>query len=954
VSLSAGSRLGPHEILGLLGAGGMGEVYRAHDTKLNRQVAIKVLPEPYASDPDRAARFHREAQAVAALNHPNIAAIYDLAESGGTKFLVLELVEGDTLADRLKSGALPPEEALAVVRQILEALEAAHERGICHRDLKPANVKLTADGTVKVLDFGLAKFIQSGVTAGSNLSLSPTLSVAGTYPGVILGTAGYMSPEQAKGFEADHRSDIFSIGCILYELLSGRQPFEGDTAAEILAAVLKLDVDWTALPPRLNPRLVETLRRCLEKSPKKRWHAAADVRVEIETLMGRAIVVEEPRVEAPAAPRPLWKRVAPVAAGVLAGGLAVGAAMWTMSSEPTTAIARFNVPLPEGQAFTNTGRQVVALSPDGSTLVYVANSQLYRRSMSELDARPIPGSDTVGPVLNPVFSPDGQSIAFFAANDATLKRIAVGGGAPVTICAAQIVYGMSWDDTGIVFGQLEKGILRVSSDGGVPELIAPVETGQIASLPQMLPGGRALLFSLKRVSESWETGGQIVVQVLGGARKTLVEGGADGRYLPTGHLVYARAGILLAEPFDLDRLALTGGPVPVVEGVRRAGTMGPGATGTAQFAVAARGALAYLSGPTVLAEGGDSRALALFDRSGERRALKAPMGSYRSPRASPDGRFVAFDVEDENGVAVWVLDVSGATAMRRLTFGGTSRSPVWSPDGVWIAFQTDREGDLAIFRQRADGSGPAERMSRPEKGVAHIPQSWSPDGAHLLFTEHTEQQSSLSILSLKDQKAAGFSDVRGIELTEGAFSPDGGWIAYQVRESGGNRQVFIQPFPATGAKYLVRAGGHPYWTPKGEALILNVGPTRNELVPVTTTPRVAFGQPVEVSRRGRIEGNPASSRRNADSMPDGTHIIGLSPINPAESSSTEDLPNTIVVVLNWLDEMKRRVPVPQSPGPRSGGRGVRPTARAWTRSRGRAGPADDPRPACWPRGPAVR
>ncbi|MGH9383843.1 MAG: serine/threonine-protein kinase [Vicinamibacterales bacterium] len=348
-----------------------GEVYRAHDTKLNRQVAIKVLPEASAGDAERIARFQREAQAVAALNHPNIAGIFELADSGAVKFLVLELIEGETLAERLRGVPVPVEEALVIAEQILEALEAAHERGICHRDLKPANVKLVPSRggysdppTVKVLDFGLAKFLQGGSIA-PNLTQSPTLSLAGTYPGMIMGTAGYMSPEQAKGFEADQRSDLFSFGCVLYELLTGRQAFDGETASEILASVLKSEVDLSVLPPRLNPRIVEILRRCLEKNPKKRWHAAADVRVEIETVMGRALIVDEPRVVIDVSPRPLWRRALPVAAGVLVGALAAGYAAWTLKPEPARAITRFSLPLPEGQQFSNPGRQVVALSPGG-------------------------------------------------------------------------------------------------------------------------------------------------------------------------------------------------------------------------------------------------------------------------------------------------------------------------------------------------------------------------------------------------------------------------------------------------------------------------------------------------------------------------------------------------------------------------------------------------------------
>src|SRR5262245_39718689 len=387
----------------------MGEVYRAHDTKLNRQVAIKVLPQPYASDPERVARFHREAQAVAALNHPGIAAIHELAESGDTKFLVLQLIEGETLAARLRRGAVPIEDALAIGRQIVEALEAAHEKGICHRDLKPANVKLTPDGSVKVLDFGLAKFMQAGAVVG-NLTHSPTLTVAGTLPGVILGTAGYMSPEQAKGFEADQRSDIFAFGCIMYELLTGRQAFDGETASEILAAVIKVEPDLTALPPRLNPRLVDLLRRCLEKNPKKRWHSAADVRVEIESLIGRALIVDE-RVAA--AVGPPWKRAIPVLAALVVGGIVAGFGSWKLKSAPARTVTRFTIVPPVDQRFLiglGAGRTLLAVSPDGANLAYSANRQLYLRPMSALEARAIPGSDLGVIVASPVFSPDGRSI----------------------------------------------------------------------------------------------------------------------------------------------------------------------------------------------------------------------------------------------------------------------------------------------------------------------------------------------------------------------------------------------------------------------------------------------------------------------------------------------------------------------------------------------------------------
>ncbi|HUG12128.1 MAG TPA: protein kinase, partial [Opitutaceae bacterium] len=478
MSISPGTTLGTHEIVGLLGAGGMGEVYRARDTKLNRQVAIKVLPDAYASDPDRVTRFHREAQAVAALNHPNIAAIYDLAEHGSTKFLVLELIEGETLADRLRGGPVPPEEALVIIKQVLEALEVAHEKGICHRDLKPANLKVTADGVVKVLDFGLAKFMQA---PGSQplLTNSPTLSVAGTYPGVILGTAGYMSPEQAKGYEADHRSDLFSVGCILYELLSGRQAFEGETASEILAGVLKSDVDFSKLPPRLNPRLIDLLKRCLEKNPKKRWHAAADVRVEAEALTGRAIAEDTPAKSAARA-WPLWKRVVFASAFTIFGAVIATVAFRQINPPPPSPVARFIIALPEEQTLSAAGRVAIALSPDGTQLVYTADNRLYIRPLSGFEARPLVGSESLnGAVVNPVFSPDGQSIAFRHSGDGMLKRISVGGGAPVSIAAIPQPFGMSWSDRAIVFAEPGKGVISVSPNGGPLEVIAPATADEV-------------------------------------------------------------------------------------------------------------------------------------------------------------------------------------------------------------------------------------------------------------------------------------------------------------------------------------------------------------------------------------------------------------------------------------------------------------------------------------------
>lgn len=812
MALSPGARLGAHEIVGLLGAGGMGEVYLAHDTKLNRRVAIKVLPEAYASDPDRVARFHREAQAVAALNHAGIAAIYELAEADGTKFLVLELIEGETLANRLQRGPLAIDDALQIAKQILEALEAAHERGVCHRDLKPANIKLTPDGSVKVLDFGLAKFLQNAPSS-PHLTHSPTLSLAGTYPGVILGTAGYMSPEQAKGFEADQRSDIFSFGCILYELLAGRKAFEGETASEILASVLKSDVEWSALPPRLNPRLSELLKRCLEKNPKKRWHAAADVRVELESIIARGAILEEDRERASLPYPPMWKRLAWASVFFMAGLLAAGVVAWLYRPATTTPITRFVVSLPEKQQYSNTGRQVLALSPDGANLVYVANRRLFIRPMSGLDAREIAGSDSpIGPI-NPVFSPDGQWIAYRTVEDNALKRIPISGGAAVVICPSDQIFGMSWHEDAIVFGQGSKGIMRVSPSGGVPEVIAAVENDEIADAPQLLPRNRGLLFSIRRASDTWEQG-RIVVQPLdGGARKTLIEGAGDGRYLPTGHLMYATGGVVMAVPFDLDTTTVRGARVPMVVGVQR--TVFGSGPGAAFFVVSSSGTAAYMPGPSTPSE--RTTNLGLFDRNGDLQRLNLPPGPYAAPRVSRDGRWVAFESADPRGSFVSVFELNGGSAPRRLTFEGNSRAPIWSPDGQWIAYQ-----------------------------------------------------------------------ISGSQA--------------------GQSQVFVAPFPWSGSKYQLpmRTAMFPFWSAKGDQLITTTRLSESHATAVVTKPRFAFGQPTPVPRYGRLEGNPFLGRRNSEMMPDGEHVIGVvNPILAGQYASAG-----IVVVLNWFDELRQRVPRP--------------------------------------------
>ncbi len=591
MAFTSGTQLGSYEILSPLGKGGMGEVWRARDQKLGREFAIKTLPEEFAKDEERLARFEREAKLLASLNHPNIAAIYGLEEHDGTRFLVLELVEGDTLAERLRRGAIPIEESLTLAFQIAEALEAAHEKGVIHRDLKPANIKVTPDGKIKVLDFGLAKAF-AGDGTDASLSQSPTLSMAATQQGVILGTAAYMSPEQASGAATDKRADIWAFGVVLFEMVTGRQLFTGKTASHVMGTVLNIEPDWNSLPGNLHPRVRMLLERALEKEAKDRLSGISDARVDIQKILADpgGVIVQPVAEVIQAPPRPILRWIA---LAVVLSVIVAGMAGWYLKPEPPGSVVRFDYELPAGQQFRNTARPVVAVSPDGQQFVYNATGGLYLRSMDELEARIIPGTEEA--LTNPFFSPDGQWVGYWSGDDAQLKKIAVSGGASVPLCEATNLFGASWgDDNTIVFGQPE-GVMRVSENGGEPELLVATEQGEQVYGPQILPDGKSVLFTLVAApATSWDEA-QIIVQSLDtGERKAVVEGGSDGRYVPTGHLVYALEDVLTAVPFDLASLAVTGGPVSIVEGVARAPVF---QTGVGQFSFS--GSSAEFVGKTV-------------------------------------------------------------------------------------------------------------------------------------------------------------------------------------------------------------------------------------------------------------------------------------------------------------------------------------------------------------------
>jgi len=925
MALAPGTRLGTYEVAGAIGAGGMGEVYRARDLKLDRDVALKILPSAFATDPDRLARFEREAKTLAALNHPLIAQIYGIEDSTGVRALVMELVDGETLDARI--GGLSVAEALALAKQIAEALHAAHEQGIIHRDLKPANIKVRSDGTIKVLDFGLAKLsVEAGAASGSGgpaaiegLTQSPTLTLAATQAGIILGTAGYMSPEQAKGRAADKRSDLWSFGCVLYEMLSGRRAFEGEDVSDTLASVLKSEPDWSALPPELPTAIKTLLQRCLVKDRRAR---VADIAV-VQFVLAEASALTGPPKGGPhieyraAKAGHSVRRLMPIAGAVLitAALAAIAAWRWWPRPEPLP-VSRFTIVLPQDQQFSNTGRQMIALSRDGKQLAYVANNRLYLRAISDQRPRAIAGSDsTNGVILNPVFSPDGQSLAFFALADNTLKRLSVVGGVPVTVCRSQgVPYGMSWDESGILYADGSRGILRCPSSGGMPEPLVKVEPEEFPQSPQMLPGGTSVLFTLARANdaaERWDKA-QVIVQSLDtGRRTTAINGGSDARYLPTGHLLYALRGVAFAIPFDATAGAVTGAAVPVVEGVRRSPVAA--GTGVAQIATSATGTLIYLPGP---ADTSNSQLrIALNDRMGTLTRLAPAPAQFVHLRASRDGARLAIDTDDGKTADVWIYDMAGGTALRRLTTTGKNRFPIWSPDGLRVAFQSDREGDLAIFAQRADGTGSVERLTKPENGIAHIPESWSPDGRFISLSVVKDSMNTLSILTVADHTIAPFGNVQSTEPPGSVFSPDGRWLAYhalrpedraRALDSGG---TFVQTFPASGGIYPAPRMGRdfqPLWSRDGKELyyVPLAANGRIAAVRVMAQSGLTFGNP-ETFPATIIAGRTSGLRRAFDVLPDG-RFVGPVPADQTTGEAGSD--SEIRIVLNWFDELKARVP----------------------------------------------
>jgi serine/threonine-protein kinase len=913
VALASGTRLGPYEVTALIGAGGMGEVYRARDTKLNRDVALKILSEAFTLDSDRIARFRREAQMLALLNHPNIAAIYGFEDSGSTHAhaLVLELVEGPTLFDRIGKGPIPIDEALAIAKQIAQALEAAHEQGIIHRDLKPANVKIRDDGTVKVLDFGLAKLAEPAAIPGAVLDVSaaPTITTpAMTMAGVILGTAAYMSPEQAKGTPADKRSDIWAFGCVLYEMLTGKRAFAGEDTSDTIASVLKSEPEWSRVPSGVPPSVLVLMQRCLTKDRRQRVPEVSTVRF---------LLTEHPQLSAPApraegeerSPRSALRLGLAIAGASLLGGLVVGAAAWAWRpTQRQMDVVRFSMTLPEGQRLGATYPSV-AISSDGTTLAYAANGRIFVRSLKELDPQEVAGSAYSGIGGGaPMFAPDGQSIAFFSGGGVTganagvtLSRIPIGGGAATNLSRVDYPYGGSWAPDGILIGQGPGGIVRVPMNGGASQRVVNVAPDEVAMEPQILPDGRTLLFTLAKAGEEFDRP-KLIAQSPDGTRRVLRERASGGRYA-NGHLWYLVSGTTFAAPFDAVRLTVTGDPVSVLSGVLRS------VLGVSALAVSATGTAVYRPGPVTASS--DSRRLVVADMRDDPKPLNVSPAPFQHPRASPDGRTIAVSRSDGAMSDVWLYDLAGTTEIRRLTFDGTNRFPVWSADGAHVTFQSARGADRAIWWESSRG-GPAERLTKPAADEEHVPESWSRDGRRLLFSVVKNARTTLWVFTLDSKKIERFGSAESSEPFEANFSPDGRWVVYAA-DSGTagflsiNRGVYIEPFPPTGERYQAPKQGldyHPVWAPDGKALFY-ISTLGSPLVsvPVVLQSSVAFGTPTALVR-GPRPGARGNETRGFDILPDGRFIS----LAPAESEPVAR-PSELRVMFNWSEELKQRVPV---------------------------------------------
>jgi len=885
MALTTGARFGPYEITAPLGAGGMGEVYRARDTELGREAAIKVLPAAFTSDAQRVARFEQEAKTLAALNHPNIAYIYGIERSGGTTALAIELVEGPTLVERIAQGRIPADEALAIAMQIASGLEAAHERGIVHRDLKPANIKLTDPGHVKVLDFGIAKALDTRQASGPGPAALTT--PAPTEAGLLLGTAAYMSPEQARGKRVDQRTDIWAFGCVLFEMLTGKAAFLGEDVTSTLARVLETEPDLAALPARVSPSVRRTLELCLQKDASKRLADMRDVRLALSGAFA-----------SPAPAQSLWTRALPFAAALVLGALLAGGYVASRrpaaaTLEPTSPplVSRFTITPQATAPLTNMGDLDLTISPDGRRIAYWAQRaedaslELYVRELDSLEARAIPNTAQAAQGnRNLFFSADSRSIGY-GTPDGAVVSIGIDGRSPVKIVDRVAPFvGAWWSSDNFVIFSSGRRLERVSAaGGGTPEPLMPAREEGFVAAPILLPGGRAVLFGAFADS----AGDRVAVLDLDtGEEKSVIAGGSAPRYLDTGHIVFMRGDTLMAVPFDASTLTTTGEAVTLVQGIRRP----PG--GAADVALAANGTLVYVSGTAAAVT---EAAVVWVDRTGQvtGRAVPELVANPRDPRLSPDGQRLLLVTGAEDDGDLWSYDLRGRPPLP-LALPNDNRLPIWSPDGRQVVFLVLGTG-LATLA--ADGS---TRTPQPLRAGFLIPGAWSTGGELILNNTGGD---------ITATPAAPTGDLRDIvssdsaesdfDAFDAALSPDGRWIAYTSNRTG-QEEVWVQAYP-DGAPVRVSDGGgfEPLWSADGRELLYQQGGAVMA-VAVETGAELAFAAPQRLFS-GKFVQRSTLTVRSYDVARDGRFLMIL----PEDENTPA--PASIVVVENFGEEVRQRV-----------------------------------------------
>ncbi len=899
MSLAAGTTLGAYEVIGALGAGGMGEVYRARDTRLNRDVAIKVLPELVAADADHLARFTREAQTLAALNHPNIAQIYAVEELSSpaagqptARALVMELVAGEDLSDIIARGPLTLDAALPIARQIIDALEAAHELGIVHRDLKPANIKVRDDGAVKVLDFGLAKAMDGANASSSAAALSPTLSVRATQLGIILGTAAYMSPEQARGKPVDKRTDVWAFGCLLYEMLTGRKAFDGDDITDIISAVVKTEPDWTALPEDVPVQVRTVIERALVKDRKARIPDLSVIRYILDGAMPAAA----------AAPRAgsgtLWKAAVAL---LLLTTLAAGAA-WYRASSTIPASARFPIEPPEHTTFrTAAGRlgAIGAISPDGLTVAFTAQDEsgrrlLWVRPIASLTAQPLPGTEGAS---YPFWSPDGRMIGYTVPG--RLMKIATTGGPPQTLCptSGQSIAGRggTWSRDGvIVFNNGPGPLHRVSSDGGTPEPIGSASPSITTWVfPSFLPDGRHVL--AWAMSTDGRVGGVYVLSIDGSESKRIVAADTGAIYAAdTGYLLFVRQGTLFAQRFDAARLVTSGDTVPVVERVESSAV-----PGLVSFSLSRTGVLVYGT-----SDAGQMLQLTWVDREGKPTGSLGSPALYRGIELSPDGTRVAAHLHEGLGGDIWVTDARGTMSKFTHDPAQDNSSPVWSPDGSRIAYVSTRPGKWGVYARASNNVGDEERLFEVDSDDPIPPQpvSWTRDGSLIVVITDKKAEKHLWSVSLSGERTATQLTRTGQIEVDGQVSPDGKWLAYMSNENSARPEIYVISLFSGGGKWPVSSGGgiFPRWRSDSRELFFLNGGDMMAVEIRSTGSTFEPGLPRRLFSVGLSVAHPTPYFPFAVAK-DGQHFL----IQGLPSGAPADQKQAIVVVLNWASGLRQ-------------------------------------------------